>query len=233
MTFRAFRNLGAPVTASAALLLTMGVYAQTAPGGGTQPGSPTSSTEATSPAGQQPASPSAAQPSTPAGTQPPAPAGAQTLSGADSPSTQTTQPAYPSTDPPRGMTPAQRQQQQQQQLNAVGAQTGTATCAQTDELARSECLRRDMTDDEDRPAGVTRSMQQRRQQAQQQQQESESTNVASEADSGSDQARRRTRTASSDLPSAERTETETQETNPPQPSDAEADNASDTLGSER
>ncbi len=145
---------------------------------------------------------------------------------ADSPSRPTAQPAYPSSDPPRGTTPQQRQQQG----NVGAARANTVTCNQEEELARSECLRRDMTDDDDRPAGVTQSMQQRRQQAQQQ---SEATNVASDADPGSDQARGRTRTASSDLPSSDNAENRSQETRESQPSDAEANNASDTLGSER
>lgn len=143
------------------------------------------------------------------------------------PSSSTAQPRYPSSDRPRA------QSQQEQRGDAGTASANTPMCNQEDELARSECLRRDNTDDDELPAGVTRSMYQRKQQAQQQ---AESTNVASEADTGSDQARgrSRTRTASSDLPGPqsgeERQEDQTSEAQRP---DSEADNASDTLGRER
>jgi hypothetical protein len=141
--------------------------------------------------------------------------------------TQTTQPSYPSADPPRGTTPEQRRVQQQENM---GAQTRTTLCDQADELERSECLRRDMTNDDDRPAGVTQSMHQRRQQAQQEQDKTDSANVASEADTASDQSRRRTRTASSERSS---TEDQSQDASPPQASDDETNNASDTLGPQR
>ena len=157
-------------------------------------------------------------------------AGAQTPPDSErQPGTQppAAQPPYPSAERPRGTTPAQREQRS----DAAGADT--PICNQEDELARSECLRRDMTDDEGIPAGVTRSMHQRKQQARQR---ADSTNVASEAETGSDQARgrSRTRTASRDLPGPENTEaqpsSEERETEPPE---TEANNASDTLGRER
>lgn len=137
------------------------------------------------------------------------------------------QPTYPSADRPRGTTPRQREQRR----DTAGADT--PICDQEDELARSECLRRDMTDDEGIPAGVTRSMHQRKQQARQR---VESADVASEADTGSDQARgrSRTRTASSDLPSPENTESQfSEEERKAEPAESEANHASDTLGRER
>lgn len=161
----------------------------------------------------QPVPPSSAQPSSPPGAQP---------------SSSRTQPMYPSADPTRGTRPRQREQQGDPET----PNANTTMCNQEDELARSECLRRDNTDDDELPAGVTRSMHQRKQQAQQQ---AESADVASEADTRSDQVRgrSRTRTAASDLPSPNGEERQEDDTNAPQQPNSEADNASDTLGRER
>lgn len=157
----------------------------------------------------------------------------RTSSPATPPTPDTPQPAYPSSNPPRGTTPQQRQRAQQEGEREPAMKT---RCDQKDELARSECLRRDMTDDDDRPAGMTRSMQQRRQEREAE--ATESLNVASEADTGSDQvgARSRTRTASSDVPEArdqrESTPGEDSDGSSEQPA-TDANNDSDTLGRER
>lgn len=125
-----------------------------------------------------------------------------------------------------------------QSSRAVGEaenRTGTTEiCNQESEFARSECLRRDITDD-DLPAGMTRGMRQRQQQAEQAR-DTESMNVASEADTGSDQAggRSRTRSASRDLPGPEDQadrSSQSQDTDTQAP-DSDADNAADTLGRE-
>lgn len=157
-------------------------------------------------------------------TQPGPPSAAQSESTPGTPTRPSSQPSYPSSDPPRGTTPAQRQQQV-----PAGDTASNTRCNQEDELARSECLRRDMTDDDDLPAGVTRSMHERKQQ------QEESLNVATEADTGSDQARgrSRTRTASSDVPGTQGEEQDSGETEEAQAPESDANNASDTLGRER
>lgn len=184
---------------------------------GAQP--PTPTTEGASPPGAQPSSPPGAQPSSPPGAQPGTPPG-------------TSQPAYPSTDPPRGLTPQQRQQQQAQ--GSAGAMQNTVQCSQESEAARAECLRRDMTDDEDRPAGVTRSMQNRERMQQRQ-----DASVSSEANPATD--RRRTRTATAP-PTSQQQQSGGQSTSGSEdqaaPADesertTEADTGTDTLGPDR
>ncbi len=235
-----------PLACAIALLVSFGANAQTAPGGGagTQPGT-SGAAQPSSPSGVQSPSQNSAQPGQTPGAQPPSPPGSEPgptpSAQRPTPSSQSdiAQPTYPSSDPPRGTTPQQRERLQQQ--GAAGStESNIGMCNQEDELARNECLRRDMTDDDDLPAGVTRSMHQRRQaeQAEKRAEQDESMNVASEADTGSDQAgaRSRTRTASSSLPDpqdqAEQDRGNDARDAAEQPS-TEANNDSDTLGSER
>ena len=199
------------LAAVAAIAISAAAHGQTTPGGspGAQPASPPSA---------QPASPPGAQPPAPS-TQPPSPPGAVPAQPAE-------QPTYPSSAPPRGTTPQQRQQQQ----GNLDSDT-EPVCNQEDELARSECLRRDMTDDDDLPAGVTRSMQQRRQQAQ----SANPSDAASSADPRSDDvgARSRTRTATASTPAPlEDADAQRDAEDERQPA-SDADNQADTLGGER
>jgi hypothetical protein len=90
------------------------------------------------------------------------------------------------------------------------AANATPQCNQQDEAARSECERRDMTNDQDLPAGVTRSMRNR---------QMDRTRTAS-APAG---ARRNTTTESNAAPSNGNDDESTQE-------ESESTNDSDTLG---
>jgi hypothetical protein len=88
-----------------------------------------------------------------------------------------------------------------------------------------------MTDDDDLPAGVTRSMQQRRQQAQ----SANPSDAASSADPRSDDvgARSRTRTATASTPAPlEDADAQRDAEDERQPA-SDADNQADTLGGER
>lgn len=216
---------------AATLLLAVPAHAQSGGQGGGNSGTAAgqaspAGAQPPSPPSAQPSAPPGAQPSSPAGVQPPSPAGAQPPTPQSGETNPATQPSYPSTSPPRGTTPQQRRQLQQQ--GALGTDSNAVTCNQEDELARNECLRRDMTDD-DLPAGVTPSMQQRRQERQSAQSE---TTPPSEADPRSDEAgvRSRTRTASSST--SERTETERQP-EPASETNSDTEDAVDTLGPER
>lgn len=200
------------------LVICAAAQAQTTPGQGGQGGSPGAQPGTPS---AQPASPPGAQPPTPAA-QPPSPPGSQPGPGID-------QPAYPSATSPRGTTPQQRRQQQQQ--GNLGSQSETV-CNQENELARSECLRRDMTDDDDLPAGVTRSMHQRRQQAR----SANPADAANSADPRSDDigVRSRTRTATTSTPAPRvQSSTDRDRTSTEQAPPSDANNQADTLGGER
>lgn len=131
-----------------------------------------------------------------------------------------TQPAYPSSQPKRAVNPAQR--------NADDSEP-QRRCDQLTGLEKSECERRDNTDD-DAPAGVTRSMREKEEKARE---EKEAASTTSAADPRSDTADARSSSkptsASSSTTTASAKSDQDEEAETAKQPASESDTESDTL----